>query len=267
MSNFILGHDDFGYLSSFTLSTGTWATNLGSAMLSRQLITAVAKTTSVVGGMTLDININGGRETEVVGLINHNLTSAGTYRWRSYPSDTDRTDDTNKGYDSTALTAGTFNKDLTYNTTVTDCGAVYDDQFWRLDLVDASNPDGFFSIGRIFMGEKFDIQRNMDYGLKMGVTEPNSQLTTSQIGVETFVDAPNKRTATFSFDLASYANGNEFFKFSLANGIVGTCVFEFDPADRQEGIYTFPCRQSSLSPLDFPAFDINSFAINLVEII
>lgn len=267
MSDFILGHSDIGYTCTFSLTTGTWATNLGAAMLNRQLITAIAKTTSVTGGMVLDFDITISQQTEVLGLVNHNLTSAGTYTWEAYSTSAARTTGTTPVYTSGAITAGSYNSDITYKTAITDCGAPQDLTYWRLKLADASNTDGFFQIGRIFMGKRFYPDRNMDYGLAMGVTEPDSELTTSQIGVETFVDAPNKRTATFSFDLADYAGGNEFFKFSLANGIVGTCLFEFDPANREEGIYSFICRQSSLSPLDFPSYNINSFSINLVEII
>lgn len=265
MSDFVLGHSDIGYLST-SWSGGTWASGLGTGMLNRQLLTAVARTTTTTD-LTLDFNLGANVDPEVVGLLNHNLTSVGTVTWEAYSTSAARTTGTSPNFTSGALTVGSYDPSLTYQTMVTDCGAPQAYAYWRVKISDSGNPDGFFEIGRIFLGKRFYPERNFDYGLQMGVIESNSDLTTSPIGVETFIDAPNKRTARFSFNLVDYSEGNDFYKFMLANGIVGTCVFEFNPDDFQQGIYTFACRQSALNPLDFPSYNINSFSINLVEII
>ena len=260
MSDFILGHHDIGYKAVFT--GGTWATGLGLEMFNRQLITAVARTLDTTS-FDLDITLQSSIDIEVLGLVNHNLSSTGTYQWRAY-QDSGRTI---LLYDSGSIIAGNYYDAMQYQTDVVATDQSYDTVYWRLTLDDVGNPQGFYSIGRLFLGERFYPDRNMKYGLALGVEETNSDLNTSQVGIETFVDAPNKRTAVFSFDLMRYDKGNDFFRFSMRNGIIGACLFEFNPEDKQEGLRTFICRQKTLNPLNYVSYNINEFSIGLVEII
>ena len=259
MSDFILGHNDIGYKSTF--AGVTWQPDLNDSMLKRELITAVARSLDL-SAFNLDITLSVDQPVESLGIINHNLSKTGTYRWRAYSNPAR----TNLIYDSTTITVGKYYDKMEYQTTCDATGSEISTSYWRLTLSDPSNTYGYFQIGRIFIGQRLYFDKNMDYGLQLGIEETNSDLETSQVGIETFIDVGNKRTATFDFSLLCYNEGNEFLRFSMGNGIIGACLFEFNPDDKQEGLKTFICRQSSLSPLDYSSYNINNFAISLVEI-
>lgn len=259
MSDFVMGYGDIGYDAFY--SGGTWSGTLDEQMLNRQLITAVARTSDATE-LVLDITLTVSQVIGVVGIINHNMSNIGTYQWLAY-SDSNRLTNI---YDSGVITAGTYYEHLTNKTTCDSTGDV-STSYWRLKINDASNPDGFHQIGRLFFGKRFYPGRNMDYGLKIGVIDDSTDIISSPIGIEIFVDSPNKRTANFTFNQVDYANGDGFIELGLRDGISGACLFEFDPANKSEGTRTFICRQKALSPLDYLSYDINSFSVSLVEII
>lgn len=260
MGEFTLGYGDIGYSASFT--GGTWTGELDYRMLNRQLITAVARTLDLTP-LVLDITQTVAEPIDVLGVVNHNLTPSGTYRWTAY-SDPSRT---TLVYDSGTISAGTYYDYMPNKTTCDRIDSPVNTSYWRLELNDPTNPDGYMQMGRLFMGKRFVPSKNMDYGLKMGISEDNTSIIESPTGIESFVDAPNKRTATFSLSLIGYDIGDNFYRMALRDGIVGACLFDFDPDDKNEGMRTFICRQRTLTPLDYPSYDVNTLAVNLVEII
>lgn len=261
MSDFVLGYGDVSNNCTYT-STDSWSTTLPLSMLNNSLITAIAKT-DTDNSITIDITIAASDVTDVsvLGIINHNLTTSGTYRWRCY-SDAGRTI---LVYDSTSISVPTFSTDLIYKTLVNATVSTYSQRYWRLDLVDATLTE--LTIGKIFLGKRFYPDRNMDYGMQMGVADTSTDIISSPTGVEFYNSYPVKRYVNFGMSLVNYTDSDEQFKMNLKQGLSKPVLFEFNPAEFKEGIYSFVGRMSSLNPLLFPSFNINNFNINITEII
>jgi len=263
MSDFVLGNRDIGYFSSFT--GGSWKSAFPIRMLNRELITAVARSTTIpsVSDITFDFNLKYNIDIEVFGLVNHNLTSTGTYRFQLF-SDIGRT---SQVYDSGTITVGIFFDAIKHKTNCHVMTSSINSLYARLTLSDPSNTDGYFELGRVFVGERFYPNRNMTYGMKFGVDDSNSSILESESGIEHFVIYPKKRTVNFSFKHINNEKSIEYSKMQLSDGVIGACLFEFDPSDWQEGVRTFLCRNTALDPLDYNAYNLNSLSMKLTEVI
>jgi len=260
MGNYVLGYHDIGYNAVF--SGGVWRDDLTpSAMLTRPLLTAVARTLDL-SELVLDVTLQESIDIQVVGICNHNMSINATYQWQCF-SDVDRL---NLVYDSGVIAAYAYFDALIHNTTCDALDAPITDIFWRLTIND-SNTDGFIEIGRLFMGQRFITEQNMEYGLNIGVDTTNSQMEQSTVGIEAFVQSVKKRTATFSHILTSRDEGTEHLKYQIREGVSQACLFEFDPDNKDEGVRTFIGRNESLSPLDYPQFNVNNYGFNIREII
>lgn len=261
MSDFILGYSNVGKNCTYT-SGQTWDTNLPITMLNNEYITAVAKTGVGVTTTTIDITIDSAdaSDIEVMGIINCNLTS-GTYKWECF-SDSGRSV---KVYDGPSTAIPAFYENINYKTIISVADQSYSNLYWRLIINETT--ESLISIGKIFLGKRYYQNRNMDYGLQMGVLDDSTEVYKSESGVETYNNAMKKRYASFSLSLMDYAFGDSHFKMSFENGISGNVLFEFDPENFKGGLYSFIGRMNTLNPLEFPHYNINNVAVNLVEII
>lgn len=257
MDKYILGYSDVGFSSVF--SGGSWDSNLPLTLLNNPLLTARAHSTTTTA--TIDMTVDG-EEIEVIGICKHNMTG-GTYQIIGYSDSLGGT----IAYDSGALPLTTPYDELFTKTIVHACDAPYSVGFWRIILTDASNPDGFIKVGRIFMGKRLHHDCNMQYGLSTVVSDGSSKIIDSDSGIETYITNPKLRGANFSMALQTISQGDTFTRLSIENGLTKAMLFELDPSNVRGGLYSFIGRSQSLSPLNFPSFQANNFNFGLVEII
>jgi len=259
MSNYVLGYRDIGYQASY--AGGIWRDDLDSKMLNRQLLTAVARTLGL-DDLLLDITLNQSIDIQVLGICNHNISSNGTYKWTAY-SDSDRLVEV---YNSGEITPYSYLDSIIHKTTCDIIDNPITTAFWRLEITD-SNADGYIQLGRLFIGQRFTTGCNMNYGLKLGVDVSNTIIEESTVGIEAIIQAINIRTAAFSHSLESYDSGTEFLAMQLREGVSEVCLFEFNPESKDGGLRTFIGRHSSVSPLDYPSFNVNNFNFQIKEIL
>lgn len=258
MSKYILGHNDASL--DATYSGGTWRTNLDSSMLNNNYLTAACKTLDLTG-LTLLITLNNVIDAKVLGICNHNLSSSATYRWQCY-SDSGRTTEV---YDSGVITVYSYNEGISYKTICDRLDSSVNNTFWKLTITD-SNSDGYIKIGRLFIGEEFELEYNMDYGLTHTISTNDTLSETSDFGVDVLEKRINKRGALFTHTLKTYQNGNDFFSMQLLSGITEEMIYEFNPDDKQGGLYTFICRNTKINPLKYPHYNINDMSLSIEEL-
>lgn len=260
MSNFILGYGDVG-LNCFYESIDSWTTSLPLTMLNNKYIKAIAKSDADTG-VVIDITVDAAdvSDIEVMGIVNTNMIT-GTYRWLCF-SDAARLTNV---YDSGTLTTPTFNDKINYKTLVTAADTSYANRYWRLQISETTG--SFVSIGRIFLGKRFDVDQNMDYGMTMGVDDKLTKVIVSNKGTEVFNKAPRKRITNFSLSLIAYNLADEYFKMELEDGLSGSVLFEFNPEAFKGGLYTYIGRLSGLSPLQYTVYNRNQINCNITEII
>ena len=256
---FVLGHSDIGYEANIT--GGVYRDELDETMLNNSLITAVCRTLDNTE-LVLDITLNESKDIEVLGIINHNLSTSGTYQWECF-SDILRTVSV---YDTGVINVYEYNKDLIHPSTCDALDRPITNVFWRLTIND-TNAFGYMEIGRLFMGERFVTGCNLSQGYKFGVQTDNTVRLESSIGIEVFPQSVKIREAYLPFDQEEYDVGLDYTKLSLSNGISDALLFEFDPAIKNKGIHTMICRQQAISAIDYPFHNINNFSIHLKEII
>lgn len=257
MGNFILGYGDKALNAVY--SGGTWATNLGLSQFTVNYSTAIARTTTDAE-LTIDVTITDLIEIGCVAVLNHNLTSAATIRWRIY----EEIGRTTLIYDSTALTVGNFADELGVKNTITAIPNV-SKYYLRLTVNDTSNPDNFLQFGGIFIGTRFQTDCNVDYGLTHGVEDPSNTMY-SDHGVEHNIQSPVKRTATFGLSLRTYAEGDRAFRMMLESGTVKRVLYQFDEDDKKDGLYSFLGKLDKLSPLQYPTHNINDMNFSIREL-
>ncbi len=75
-------------------------------------------------------------------------------------------------------------------------------RYWRLDIVDTGNPDGFFQAGRLYLSKVFQPAVNASYGLKEGYLDRSRNIRTIGGGVSSVNRVP-LRTCEWSLDFVN----------------------------------------------------------------
>lgn len=263
MSNFVLGYSDVS--NSATYSGGTWETGLDTDMLNRELVTAAARTTTTAN-LELSIVLSETQDNEVIGLVNHNLTTIGTWRVRAYAE----VGHTTLLYDSGLITVGSYNPDLNNKTCLNVCDTSYTTPYWLISISDATNSDGYLKLGSIFIGKKYANSlsgQNMDYGLSLNIDVSNNVIQSSTAGVESYIDNPLRREYNFSTSLQDNTISDEYFLMGLRQGNSKKVIFELDSTQFKEGIHTMIARMTNATSLQTQYYNLNKSNFIIMEII
>lgn len=147
----------------------------------------VFRTTSTAD-QSITGNLAGGQPLSAFVLSRHNIT--GTVRLRLYPQNYQQG---TVLYDSTALSAidplpwgsfvwGTNEWGLPYNDGLPDNYVLFFDSVlcasFQIDIVDASNADGYFEVNRLFLGQATQVTYNMSWGASLKWEEDTKQIRT-----------------------------------------------------------------------------------------
>jgi hypothetical protein len=112
-------------------------TNILDSRLSRIYRTNATTTAEIVYSMTSAITVN------AIAIANHNITSSATAIKI-------------QGNASDVWTSPSFSQDITWDSDIMT--ATFTDQsyqYWRLQIIDATNPDSYLEMGRVWIGESF----------------------------------------------------------------------------------------------------------------
>lgn len=188
MSNIIMATP----LSDTATITGTSA--LGEnpvSNLQKRELTSIFRTSLVC---QIDIDMGSATAIDFISLIGHN------------------------GQGTVTVKAGTTSAVTNYTSgslnliTGTDCGydrncfatkiATQTYRYWRLDIVDTGNPDGFFQAGRLYLSKVFQPAVNASYGLKEGYLDRSRNIRTIGGGVSSVNRVP-LRTCEWSLDFVN----------------------------------------------------------------
>ena len=257
-------------------------TNLQDRLLSR-----LARSTNLDTVSTqFLLSLTSARTISVLALCRHNLSGAATWRIRAY-SDTGLTD---LLYDSGSVNVweAMYDQDQLewqddnfwsgqpraedfeghYWNAIHVLPRIVSARFWKVEMVDASNPDGFVEVGRLFLSEAWVPTYNMSYGASIVYTS-RTEVEEAWDGTEYFdVKAPY-RTARFSLENISHEEAMfRAFDIQRVASIHKEVLFVWDPDDTKHLIRrSFLGRLQELSPLEQPYYDAHQTAFTVKELL
>lgn len=285
MANMILAFPN--RIDDATLSGGSWDTSLPITNIQNRKISRVARTTNDSSGntyLTIDLGIE--RFIKIISIINHNLSSIAN--WRITASNVSNF--SSLEYDSSVSTVwgevypygaiqwglsnwweGTISIEDTEDwvktaTHITD-STIYA-RYWRIQFFDNLNSDGFIQLGRIFLGDGWQPNVNIDYGSDLS-WNTDTEVTQSLSGAEYFNRTNPYRSATFKMSNMTVDEGlGNGFDLMRRAGTDKECFFIFDPEDTIHAHRRqFLCRLRKLSSIEYPYFDRSSMAFEVKELI
>lgn len=188
MSNIIMATP----LSDIATMTGTTA--LGEnpvSNLQKRELSSVYRSSLVC---QIDIDMGSATAIDFIGLIGHNGQGTVTVKAGTTSAVTNYTSGslnlitgTNYGYDRNC-----FALKITTQTY----------RYWRLEIVDTGNPDGFFQAGRLYLSKVFQPAINASYGLQEGYFDRSRNQRTIAGGVSSVNRVP-LRTCQWSLDFVT----------------------------------------------------------------
>jgi len=286
MANCMFGYPIHSDNANAALSAGSWEAALPLTNLADRRLAKVARSTDATTASTkFDVDLGAVRYIHAVALIGHNLSLAATVRIYA---------DDNGGfaspdYDSTALPAipDIYPSDMPQWEVVAsrdgalsqedyDAGYVPDfihicpspqtERYWRIEIVDTANADGYVQIGRLVIVSVYQPILNMDYGAGLGWQTSSTSAETDG-GATYHVDRKRRRIFNFVLPWVSDDEGLVHgFRLQQALGTSEQLLFVFDPADTVHlHRRSMLCTLESLSPLVMPYLKEFEQAVSLVE--
>lgn len=270
MGNCIISYPNRG--DGATLSGGSWSTDLPQANLKNRRIARVARTTDASdGSFVITGDFGQLRPMRLVALVNHNFSTAATYRFRVF-SDAGFT---TLQYDSGVLNvfdvlytevsedwdSGNF-WDLTLSaeeregltaTMIHVLDQQWTDQYFKLEIFDSSNTDGYLQAGRLFIGPGWIPVTNMDSGASVGF-DARDQIDEAISGAEYFEARKAPRVAKFNLPYMEDSEGWQIaFEIQRRQGTTEDVFYMWDIEDSINILRrSFLGRLKSLSAIQQP---------------
>jgi hypothetical protein len=270
------------------VSGGDWNAAMPLANVLDPVIGNRARTINdALASTQFDIDLGTNRGVRVVALAGHNFSSAAVFRIRA---STVAGDFSAPLHDSgwTGVWAGTYlsgsvpwESPLFWTAVQTmtgldggqptlihllaeETGARY----WRIEINDQSNSDGYVEIGRLFLGSAFQPAANFNWGESIGYAD-DSTIDTAWSGAEYYDRRTVRRVATLQFDWLTDAEALErVLDMQRLQGVTREILFVWDPGDT---VYfsrrSFLARAETLSPIENVRLNTHGTAIRLRELI
>lgn len=271
MSNVLLAWNNAvaGGLTAY--ADGWWTydptiTNLAAVSLSQRWVTpglAAAATRCTLG-------FAGNPTVGLIGLCSHNLTLAATVRIRASNS---------AGFGTTVYDSGTVDafpagvtqasrEGLRWNF-LHRLSAATAATYWRVEISDAANPDGYVSVGRLFAGTGvWQPTVNMLAGAGIGF-ESNAEVMKALSGAEWISDTEPHRVLRFGLQVPeSEMLANGFDLQRVAAGRRREVVAIWDPADTVHYVRrSLFGRLRTLSAIEAPYYATSKTAFEIKELL
>lgn len=221
MSNAILATPVFSDLATLTGSESVGdmtISNLNKRSLKRKYRTL--ELSSVV----INVDLGSVRNVNFFALIAHNLTSSATITVQA--GSTDAVTDYNTGALSgiTGNDAG-FEQQSFYKFLMS--GQRF--RYWRFTISDASNPDNYIQIGRLYLSNAFQPTINIDYGVSWGF-EDRSLISETVSGEVVPLVRPKRKMCDWSLSFGSESEMfGTLFDIDRLRGMSKDVIFIEDP--------------------------------------
>ena len=141
-------------------------------------------------------------------------------------------------------------------------------KYFRVEIFDQSNTDGYVEIGRIFAGRVFEPQFNVIYGAQLA-WEDSSKVDQSLIGVEYASVTPMVRVANVNYDYSFRREALEgLYEIQRRSGITQEVLFIGNSDDLgQMDRLSFLGRFRKIEPIKWHFMDLHSTGFEIKEIL
>lgn len=270
-----------------TLTGGAWTMGLPRANLQNRILGKVARTIDdAVASTKFDINLGAPKHTRLLALANHNISLDGRYRVRGSSDPTFATSDVDTGWNDVwpaVYPDGTLEWEdenwwdrrysleeiQGYKPLLTVILPVpYALQYWRVEIDDVTNPDGYLQFGRLFIGPAWQPAYNHSYGLT-NAWETTTTVQTAVGGAEYFNEGPTFRVVRFSLDWLSQDEAlAKAFEMDRRAGIHKEVLWIQNPSDTVHALrLRFLGRLRELTPIEHPYTNTNKKPYQIKELL
>jgi hypothetical protein len=272
-----------------TLSGGAWVESLPLHNIQDRAFARVARTIDLAALSTwFVITFDRQRAIRAIAIIAHNITTGGRIRIRAsntpdfsvviYDETRDAWPAASADWDINTLEwendnywLGSYSQEDTEGQTPISqrvLPSAVQARYWRIDIIDRANPDGFIDIGRVFIGDVFvNPGINYSYGASLGY-EDATTVQTALSGAEFFDPREPLRVARFQLaHLDQYEAFTQALELTRRAGVWREVLLILDPTDALFGAVTcFIGRLRQLNPLEQAAWQTNSMAFEVKEL-
>lgn len=247
MARMMLGWNNL--IDTALLNDGNWSATLPLVNLQDRTIGRVARTTDLqLTSTQFKIDIGPGNAVRIVALAGHNFSSTALYRILASNVSDFSSVVTDSGWLDVyppAFPFGTVEwedphfwegrytdaelpekREMIYVLPATTRA-----QFWRVEIDDQDNADGYVQIGRAFIGQAWQPSRNIQVGFTMTPTT-DTDVQTARSGARYFDRRTTRREVQFT--IANIAEDESYgvaYEIMRQMGVDGEVVFIFDPDD------------------------------------
>lgn len=193
--NLVIGHPNRIDACTLSPSIGSWGTTLANLQI-RDAGQLAVSTDDATASTKIGIDQGSAQTVRVVCLMRSNLSSAAT--WRVLIGSTAGASDVYAGTWTSAWLA-TYSATLRRDPVLV-LPAGYSGRYVTIEIDDTTNPAGFVSLARVFVGGGFEPEYNASYGLVEGFQDLSSSQRTESGGLYAY-DRPVLRTVRFALDL------------------------------------------------------------------
>jgi hypothetical protein len=136
----------------------------------------------------------------------------------------------------------------------------------KVEFDDQANPDGYLSMGRVFIGNGWTPKYNMSWGAALAPTDL-SQVIESPTGTEFFTERSVRRSVKFELKWLTGAEAQRLMDMQRIVKTVGEVLFVFDPANVSYAHrLAFLGHLRQLDALSWPMPTVNSMPFEIKEI-
>jgi hypothetical protein len=138
----------------------------------------------------------------------------------------------------------------------------------KVEIRDTANMDGYLEFGRVFLGEAFQPNINMEFGAQIGYSI-NTEIEQAQDNTEYYDRKRPRRTVSFVLNALTQDEAfSKVYTLQRTQGIDKEVFFVYK--NQQDAVMfsrTFIGRLQQPDPISQPYFDRYSAPINIIEII
>lgn len=222
-----------------------------------------------LGAAYFTLDLGAAREIDLIALLYTNATSAATWRIRAAATEAGTV--SAPDYDSTAISLWptTGLGDWPYVHAFEWLGGASETRrWWRIDIDDSGNPDGFFDAGRLYLAKAWQPSVNRQYGLRWEYAD-NLQSVRSRSGGSFAGDGGRWRVLQYALENIPEA---EIFAQAFARdrlfGREGDVFVIVDPENAAQAMnQSIYGRQRALAAIENYAFAVHRRRFEIEEVL
>lgn len=261
---FLLGSPEYTEAAGVGIIGAACAASMPITNLFKAQPSDVARFSSLTG-MYFEVDLGSAKEVEAVALLYTNATAPATFRLRGATSQAGLT--SSPPYDSgtlspfTGIVTADYPRGLHWLHVLTAAQTL---RWWRVDIVDAANPAGFFQAGNFFPFAAISPANGYDYGYKLGYID-DAATRTSEGGQRYKRQRIRRRFVEFSMNLLTEAEAyDDVDRFMRLRGVSSPAIVALDTDARVQNRMVYGTLEENLV-LSFPDYDDQEASLRVEE--